>query len=103
MRLYYVYILASINRVLYVGVTGDLEKRLIFHRYPTDTRSFTSQYRVNRLVYLEEYTRPFDAIEREKQIKSWRRSKKVALIVRCNPNWDDLAPPARQVPRLRSG
>ena|SRR5687767_3816993 len=103
MRLYYVYVMASINRVLYVGVTGNLGQRLIAHRYPVDQAAFTARYRVNRLVYLEEYTRPFDAIEREKQIKSWRRSKKIALIVRLNPNWDDLAPPDHQLPRLRSG
>jgi len=103
MRLYYVYIMASINRVLYVGVTGNLEQRLIQHRNPINQASFTAQYRVNRLVYLEEYTRPVDAIEREKQIKRWRRSKKVALIRQSNPEWEDLAPPSHQVPRLRSG
>ena len=103
MRLYYVYIMASINRVLYIGVTGNLELRLIHHRYPAYEGTFTSRYRVTKLVYVEEYTRPGDAIAREKQMKRWRRSKKVALIARSNPNWEDLAPPVHQVPRLRSG
>jgi putative endonuclease len=103
MRVYHVYILASINRVLYVGVTGRLDSRLAEHRDGVDPDSFTSRYRVNRLVYCEEYTRIEDAIAREKQIKAWRRSKKVALIERLNPGWEDLAAPPTQIPRLRSG
>ncbi|HEX6641438.1 MAG TPA: GIY-YIG nuclease family protein [Thermoanaerobaculia bacterium] len=90
MKLYYVYILASMSRVLYVGITGNFEQRLIEHRtkkYPT---AFTSQYNVTRLVHFEEYTRVEDAITREKQIKGWRRSKKVALIEAQNPTWVDL-------------
>jgi len=53
--------------------------------------SFTSQYNVTKLVYVEEYTRIQDAIAREKQMKGWRRSKKVALIERMNPEWLDLS------------
>lgn len=92
MKLYYVYILASIQRVLYIGITSVFEKRLIEHRIKAYPRSFTAQYNVTRLVYYEEFTRVDDAIAREKQLKGWRRSKKVALIERQNPDWNDLAP-----------
>jgi putative endonuclease len=92
MKLYYVYILSSINRVLYVGLTSNFEQRLWSHRTKEYSRSFTAQYNVTRLVYYEEYTRVSDAILREKQIKSWRRAKKLALIQTLNPDWDDLAP-----------
>ena len=91
MKLYYVYILASITRVLYIGITGNFEQRLNEHRAHTYPRSFTSQYNVTRLVYFEEYTRVEDAITREKQLKGWRRSKKVALIEGLNPGWTDLS------------
>jgi putative endonuclease len=90
MKLYYVYILASITRVLYVGVTGNFEQRLNEHRAHAYPQSFTSQYNVTRLVYFEEYTRVDDAITREKQLKGWRRSKKVRLIESLNPAWEDL-------------
>jgi putative endonuclease len=92
LRLYYVYILASRNRVLYTGITGNLEQRLIQHRYHDDPASFTAQYHCDQLVYFEEYTRVVDAIARENQIKSWRRSKKIALINSLDPEWHDLAP-----------
>jgi len=98
-----VYILASRTRVIYIGVTGNLEQRLNQHRYHSDPKSFTASYRCDRLVYVEEYTEVDQAIAREKQLKSWRRSKKVALIETMNPEWADLAPPLPQVPRSRSG
>ena len=91
MRYYYVYILASIQRVLYIGVTNDLEKRLASHRSKQYPRSFTAKYNVNRLVYAEDYTEITQAIAREKQLKSWRRSKKVRLIEQRNPEWQDLS------------
>jgi putative endonuclease len=87
---YWVYIMASWSRVLYIGVTSDIEGRLYEHR-TEDPRSFTSRYRVHRLVYIEEYTWVDDAIAREKQLKTWRRSKKVALIESENPEWIDLS------------
>ena len=90
MKLYYVYILASLTRVLYIGITGNFEQRLNEHRAHKYPRSFTSQYNVTRLVYFEEYTRVDDAITREKQLKGWRRSKKVRLIESLNPAWEDL-------------
>jgi putative endonuclease len=91
MRYYYVYILASIQRVLYIGVTNDLEKRLASHRSKQYPRSFTATYNVDRLVYTEEYTETTQAIAREKQLKGWRRGKKVRLIERENPEWLDRA------------
>jgi putative endonuclease len=103
MRLYYVYILASQARVLYIGVTRNLEQRLIDHRASRKPDSFTSQYRVTRLVYCEEYTEVRQAIDREKQLKSWRRSRKVRLIEKTNPEWRDLAAIPRPGPSLRSG
>ena len=92
LKLYYVYFLASINRVLYIGVTSDLEKRLWEHRTDKYPKSFTSRYNVKRLVYLEEYTEITQAIAREKQLKSFRRDKKLALIRSFNPDWHELAP-----------
>ena len=89
-KLYYVYILASRSRALYIGVTGNFELRLIEHRPKKYPKAFTSQYNVTKLVYFEEYTRIEDAICREKQLKGWRRSKKVMLIEVRNPEWLDL-------------
>ena len=103
MKYSYVYILASIQRVLYIGVTADLGKRLSEHRGNLYPNSFTSQYRVYRLVYVEEYTDVRQAIAREKQLKGWRRGKKLRLIESQNPNWADLAPPATPGPSLHSG
>ncbi|MGD9889805.1 MAG: GIY-YIG nuclease family protein [Dehalococcoidia bacterium] len=90
MRSYYVYILASRTRVLYVGVTNDLQRRVYQHRTSTASQ-FTARYRVTMLVHCEEPTNIRDAISREKQIKGWARAKKVALIEADNPQWVDLA------------
>ena len=94
---YYVYILASRSRVLYVGVTNDLARRVEQHRQGEAGR-FTGRYRVNRLVYSEPFQYVLDAIAREKQVKSWTRAKREALIAAANPEWDDLLSPA-QIPR----
>src|SRR5260370_5358532 len=78
------------TRRLYVGVTNTLERRAYEHqdrRFP----GFTSKYRLDRLVYFEEHSDIRAAIEREQQIKSWRRETKVALIESVNPNWTDLS------------
>jgi putative endonuclease len=91
MKLYYVYILASLSRVIYIGMTSKFEQRLAQHRAHVYPNSFTSRYNVTRLVYFEEYTRVEDAIVREKQVKGWRRSKKVALIESMNSSWIDLS------------
>ncbi len=89
MRRYHVYILASPTRTLYVGVTNSLHLRLEQHRAGIGSE-FTRKYRVFDLVYTEECERILDALAREKQIKRWRRSKKVALIESVNPEWRDL-------------
>jgi putative endonuclease len=88
-RNYFVYILANSAGVLYVGVTNSLLHRIHQHRTHT-IAGFTARYRVTRLVHFEETT-DIAAISREKQIKGWRRSKKVALIEAGNPKWEDLA------------
>ena len=101
MKLYYVYILASTQRVLYVGLTSALELRITEHRAKIHPDSFTARYHVSRLVYFEDFTRVEDAIAREKEIKGWRRSKKLALIEGVNPAWEDLAPPGALPPMTR--
>jgi putative endonuclease len=88
-RHYYTYILASNSKRLYVGMTGDLVKRMYYHLTATD--SFVVRYRVTRLVYFEIHRHPMNAIVREKQIKRWRRARKIALIEATNPFWEDLA------------
>jgi putative endonuclease len=89
-RLYYVYILASKSRTLYIGVTNNLEARIRQHRSGA-FGGFTSDYNVHRLVYYERFTWVQMAIGREKQLKRWRREKKVFLIERENPTWEDLS------------
>ena len=90
MRSYWVYILASISRGLYVGVTNDIERRIQEHRSGAGSE-FAARYRIRRLVYCEETPDIRAAIAREKQIKGWRRDKKIALIESANPSWVDLA------------
>lgn len=102
MREYYVYILASASRVLYIGVTNDLERRLWEHRQKL-IPGFTKKYNVTRLVYFEDFRDVRDAIAREKQLKGWRREKKTTLIESMNPTWRDLSRDWYQVLRLRSG
>ncbi len=89
-RTYYVYIMASRSRTLYIGVTNDLERRVLEHQ-PGALGGFTQKYNVNRLIYYEESNDVQAAIAREKQLKGWRRSKKLALIELANPEWDDLS------------
>jgi putative endonuclease len=87
---YYVYILASRSRTLYVGVTRDLVRRLHEHRSGL-IPGFTSRYHIHRLVYFETTNDIRSAIAREKQIKGWIRERKVELIVSANPTWRDLS------------
>ena len=85
-----VYILASPNRrALYIGVTTDLGRRLEEHRLGLSIH--TARYNIIRLVYIESLNTAPDAIEREKQLKRWRREKKIALIESANPEWLDLS------------
>ncbi len=87
---YCVYILTSKSGVLYIGVTNDLSRRFFQHQEKL-IPGFTAKYNVDRLVYYESFRNIRDAIAREKQLKGWRREKKVALIERMNPKWRDLS------------
>jgi len=87
---YFVYILTNRNRkVMYIGMTNDLARRLHEHRDHV-APGFTQKYRVDTLVYYEETHDLLAALEREKQIKKWRREKKDALVASMNPQWRDL-------------
>jgi putative endonuclease len=88
--MHYVYILASQkNGTLYVGVTTDLQKRVWQHKNE-QVEGFTKKYGVKNLVYFEIYEEYWDAANREKRIKKWNRAWKINLIVKDNPEWDDL-------------
>ena len=88
----FVYILANETNVcLYTGVTKDLARRLYEHKQELDPKSFTAQYHIHKLVYYEETPDSYAAITREKQIKSWNRKRKNALIESLNPQSKDLS------------
>ena len=89
-RVYYTYIVASRSHTLYIGVTGDLHLRVFQHKQKT-FEGFSADYNCNRLVWFERFGSPGDAIAREKQLKGWRRAKKIFLIERINPAWADLS------------
>ena len=90
MTQYYVYIMSNATRTLYIGVTNDLMRRVHEHRQKT-ANGFTRKYNVTWFVYYETTGDVEDAIAREKQLKRWRRSKKVGLIESLNPRWKDLS------------
>ena len=90
MKPFYVYIMANRSRTLYTGVTNSLERRVFEHKQKL-VPGFTRKYDITRLVYWEETFDIREAIAREKQIKGWRRSKKIALIESLNPEWRDLS------------
>lgn len=94
MKTGYVYILSSHSRRLYIGVTSDLEGRVWEHKQGV-IEGFTKDYKINQLVYYEDYPDMLSAIAREKQLKGWSRAKKIALILERNPAWKEL--------HLRSG
>ena len=88
----YIYILTNKNNtVLYTGVTSNLGNRIQQHRTGYYKNSFTSKYNLTKLVYYEEFLTIEDAISREKQLKAGSRKKKIQLIERINPIWDDLS------------
>ena len=90
-KYYYVYLLSNWNnKVLYIGVTNNLERRIIEHRQKL-VPGFTEKYNVNKLVYFEQTNDVISAISREKQLKKWRREKKNALVNSVNPGWKDLS------------
>jgi putative endonuclease len=88
---YFVYIVASLTGTLYVGLTDNLCKRICEHKAGTFD-GFTRRYKVNRLMYFETYSDPKRAELREKQVKKYRREKKVAFFAESNPDWKDLTP-----------
>jgi putative endonuclease len=90
LKRYWVYIMGSATGTLYTGVTNDIQRRVFEHKRKL-AKGFTAKYGVDRLVYLEETNRVVDAIQREKEIKGWRRSKKRALVESINPKWEDLS------------
>ena len=87
---YYVHIMASRSLTLYTGVTGDIYHRALQHK-AGEVEGFTKKYRVDRLVYYETFKYVNNAIAREKQIKRWRRDKKLALVHLLNPQFRDLS------------
>jgi putative endonuclease len=89
-RAYYTYMLASRSHTLYVGATVDLRKRIFQHKW-REHDGFTEQYNCDRLVWYEVHQDVNRAIAREKQLKGWRRSKKIWLIEGMNPAWVDLS------------
>ena len=90
MAQYYVYMMANRSRMLYTGVTNSVERRVYEHKQKL-LDGFTKKYDINMLAYYEETNGVEGAISREKQIKAWRRSKKIALIESMNPQWRDLS------------
>jgi len=88
-RIYWVYVMTNRTGTLYVGVTNDLQRRMQEHREGA-VRGFTSRYKLDRLIYCKETNDIQAAIAREKEIKGWRRSKKVRLIESVNPGWRNL-------------
>jgi putative endonuclease len=90
LAIYYVYIMTNRTRRLYIGVTNDLGRRVNEHQHRL-MPGFTSKYLLERLVYSEDTDDIGAAIAREKELKGWRRSKKIALIQKVNPQWSDLS------------
>jgi putative endonuclease len=88
----YVYVMSNESHTLYVGSTEDLLERVRQHKLKLFKNSFTARYHFDRLVYFEVVLSRELAEARERQIKGWKRSKKVALIQAMNPNWLDLSP-----------
>jgi putative endonuclease len=86
----FVYIMGSLSGTLYIGVTSKLHKRVFEHKFHR-MEGFTDKYDVERLLYWESYDDVYEAIGREKQLKEWRRAKKIALIESTNPRWLDLS------------
>ncbi|WP_421998355.1 GIY-YIG nuclease family protein [Reyranella sp.] len=93
-RRYFVYIMTSQSlSTMYIGVTNDVGRRVQEHRNGIGSE-FASKYRVTRLVYVEEFEDPNEAIAREKQLKGWKRIRKNELVRAANPSWEDLMPPS---------
>ena len=89
-KVYFVYIMSNSSKMLYTGITNDVETRAFQHKSKR-IPGFTQRYNLHKLVYFERFSNVLEAIGREKQIKGWSRFKKVALIESVNPKWLDLA------------
>jgi len=88
--MYYIYILTNkTNNVMYIGVTNNLNRRIVEHKEEL-VEGFTKKYHVHKLVYYEIFHDPTVAIQREKQLKHWKRDKKNKLVETINPTWKDL-------------
>ncbi len=87
---FYIYILASRSRDLYIGFTNNIHTRIQQHR-EQNPGTHTTRYNINRLVYYEHFRYVNNAINREKELKDWSREKKISLIESTNPTWEDLA------------
>ena len=91
MKQFYVYIISNRKHgTIYTGMTNDLERRVLEHKKKL-VDGFTKNYNLTKLVYFEDTNSALSAIEREKQIKGWLRSKKIKLIEEMNPEWKDLS------------
>lgn len=90
MKDYYVYIMTNNSKTLYTGFSNNLIRRVYEHKNKL-VEGFTKKYNITKLVYLELFNNPDDAIKREKQIKGWIRKKKIDLIESMNPDWKDLS------------
>lgn len=86
---YFVYILRNHSGSLYIGIANNLVRRIWEHKEKL-VKGFTEKYNINKLVYYEEYKNPTDAIAREKQLKNWNRRKKIDLIIRINPKFEEI-------------
>jgi putative endonuclease len=89
-KTFYVYIMVSRSGTLYIGVTSNIKKRVYEHKNHL-IPGFTDKYEIDRLLYFEVIRDSASAINREKQLKAWRREKKVKLIDSMNPEWNDLS------------
>jgi putative endonuclease len=88
--IFYVYILSDRSRRLYIGMTNDIVLRVAQHREHRPG-TYTARYKIDRLVYFERFQYVNNAIAREKELKDWNRAKKIVLIERENPTWEDLS------------
>jgi putative endonuclease len=89
-KTYYVYIMTNQSRNLYVALTNNIRRRVNEHKDGL-IEGFTKRYNIKRFIYVESYSDIDSAITREKQIKNWRREKKLSLINKENPDWHDLS------------
>ncbi|MCL5428473.1 MAG: GIY-YIG nuclease family protein [Chloroflexi bacterium] len=90
MNSYYIYILGNRKGALHVGITNDMERRIYEHKKKL-VKGFTRKYNLNQLLFMEEFSDIYQALDAEKQIKGWLRKKKLALIRTMNPKFEDLS------------